>query len=326
MAVTNGLQDAAGGASAGAAIGSVVPGVGTAIGAGVGALGGLLGGLFGSSDNGAAGQLLQQTLDGYKQLGVPDQQAMTLALQKFQSAGQLTPAMQTAISQKQSALTGANTADQQDIQAQRAAIASLKNTADQGGMTLEDRANEANVLNAANQNNKSQQDAILQNMAQRGQAGSGNALAAQLLASQGGANSTNASEQAVAADAQKRAMDAVMRGGQLSGQLQQNQFNQAATVGTAQDAINSFNARNAQNVQGSNVAAQNAAQAANLANAQSISNANTTLANQQQQYNKGLQQTIFNDNLAKLQGQGNAANKVASQINTQNTKLELAMP
>jgi hypothetical protein len=120
---------------------------------------------------------------------------------------------------------------------------------------------------------------------------------------------TRASERdlGVAGMAQQRALEALMQEGQLSGNIQNQKFNQQAQIAGANDAISKFNAQNSQNQINQNVAARNDAQAANIGAKQEIANANTGLRNQQQINNKSLLQQNYENQLKKAAGQTGVA-------------------
>jgi len=54
----------------------------------------------------------------------------------------------------------------------------------------------------------------------------------------------------VSAQAQSRALQALMQGGQLGGQIRQQDFGEQSEKAQAQDAINRFNTANRQQVSG----------------------------------------------------------------------------
>lgn len=309
MSITSGLTGAAQGASAGAALGPV----GALVGGGLGALAGIFGG--GKKEPTEQEKAYADLLAQLKATGIPDVEAQQVALEQLKSAGQLTPELEQTITQQQSSLANYQN-DPQLMQAQRAAIARLKNIGDQGGLQLEDRAALNDITNQAAQAAKGREGAILQNMAERGMGGSGNELAARLQSSQDAANRASSQGLQVGADAQRRALEAVLQGGQLAGQTRQQDFSQAAQQASAQDTINRFNAANAQQVSGANVNRSNSAQQQNLANAQRIADTNTQLANEQQVYNKGLLQQQYNNQLGKI----NAASNLTSGKNAATTQ------
>lgn len=249
---------ALGGAAQGAAAGTaILPGIGTAIGAGLGALGGLFGGGK-SAEEKAAEQL--QAAYGSEQIATPEQRM--IQLEYLKSMGNLTPEQETAIEQEQTKLQGINV-DPRYKQAQMAALNSLSQQG-KTGLTLEDRSALADIQRQEAQAQRGQQEAIMQNMAARGQGGAGAELAARLQSAQSSADRAGQQGLGVAAQAQQRALDAMSKSGEMAGQMGETEFNNQAKVASAQDIINNFNTGNKQNVQQRNVAGRNNAQQYNL--------------------------------------------------------------
>ena len=240
---------------------------------------------------------VKNALAQYQGINVPDIEKMRLALEDYQSAGNLAPSLETAQALGPSA--------QQNIalnpKYNEYTMSALQKMADvqQNGLNEVDRAQLQNMLNQAAAQNASQQKQILENRAARGMGGSGDELAAQLSASQSGANQASQQALQLAALAAQRKLDATTGLANLSNQAQNAEYTQQLNKANAADVIAQFNAQNAQNVQQRNVASQNTAQAANLQNAQNIANQNVEQHNQQQQYNKNLEQQNFNNQLTK---------------------------
>jgi len=186
----------------------------------------------------------------------------------------------------------------------------------QEGMSAIDRARLADVQNEINQQNRGNQEAILQNMAQRGLAGSGSELAARLNAQQGSSQAGFLAGSNIAGQAAQRAFEALQSEGAYASGLQGQQYGQLSNAAQAQDIINQYNTqmsntagmedwRNRQNISNMNTAATN-----------QIAQQNTDLKNQATQYNvtqKPMQQYAMQSNQASMaqQGLGNQANVAA---------------
>lgn len=288
---------------------------------GAGALGGLLGSIFGGGLTAQQQQAIQNEIQSYQSIGVPPDQALQVVLQKYQSAGNLTPQTAQTMKQGSTNLAGVQT-NPQFSQAQLNALTQLQQMGSNGGETLADKANLNNTLNQVASKNQGTQQAILQNAQERGQLGSGQSLSAQLQAAQGAANQSNQAGLDINAQAQNRALQALMGAGQMGGQMQQQQYGQLANAAKAQDAISQFNTANSQNVQNQNTAMKNYANQYNLQNQQNINNQNTNTGNQQALYNSQQIQQNFNDQIQKANGLAGAYNAeagVAGQ-NAQNTR------
>lgn len=184
------------------------------------------------------------------------------------------------------------------------------------GMSAIDRDRLAQIQNQINQENRGNQEAIVQNLAQRGLAGSGTELAARLNAQQGSAQAGYLAGSGVASDAAQRAYNALQAQGAYATGLQEQQYGQMSNAAQAQDLINKYNTdmsnqvalqdwQNKQNISNMNNAALN-----------QVSQQNTDLKNQAIQYNttqKPMQQYAMQSNQAQMAQQGlqNQANIAA---------------
>lgn len=243
-----------------------------------------------------------------------------LILEKYKSAGVLTPEMEQYISAGPSAMQGINS-DQQSLDAQRQALHQMQQRS-VGGLTSADRAalNQANLATQGDTQSKIQQ-ILQQQQARTGGAGmQGNTLAAQLQAAQSGANREAGNSNAIAQLAAQNALQATSLTGQLGGQLNQQQFGQQSQKAQAADQMNRFNIQNQIGQQQRNVGTSNQAQASNLANAQNIGNMNTQQQNQelQNQLQREAQQWQMNLNRAGLQS--GATNQLGSYLQGQGEK------
>lgn len=291
--------------------------LGGAVVAGAAGLGSAIIGGNAASDKLKAAQAAREAaVKQWLSIHVPDPAQQAIELQKYQVAGQLSPALETAFQQNQSELKNLSV-DPTSRAAEVQALTQMQDVASHGGMDAGARLAETQAVNQANTNEQGQRGAIMQNYAARGVGGAGAELAAQLQASQGDANQAASTGMSSAASAEQRALQAMASSGNIASNLNSQDYGQAAKAAEAQDAINRFNTQNSQTVANSNVTNQNAAQAANLANAQSIANANVGVDNTQETHNKGLIQQQFDDQTKIASGVSNAESGVADQSNRQ---------
>lgn len=272
MAEKKALEGAGTGAAAGASFGPW----GALIG---GVAGGLMGAGVSEGDDSTAKQAAANMYNELLSIGAPPDTAQALVLEKFKSAGQLTPKLEEYIQQGPSQ-TAAITEDPALKEKQMSALNLLSQRAS-GGLNPEDRAkyNEIREQLAKEQNAKQQQ--IIQNYQARGMGGSGAELQAALMNQQSGANQASSEGDRLAATASQNALQAALQSGQLGGQIRQQDFDVNKTKASAADEMNRFNTQNKTNQQARNVASQNQAQQYNLTNAQNIQNSNTSMANQE---------------------------------------------
>jgi hypothetical protein len=265
------------------------------------AIGGIGNFLANQSANDRANMLQNQALQQWIATQIPDPQEQKLALQKFVQQGQLDPKLENAIKADPSAFAkiGANSVDKT---AQNRALSELENIGYEGGLRLQDKAALQDAQQKGIVQDRANRQAISADMARKGLAGSGYDVAAQLEGQQGGADRDARNSLSIAAQAQDRALKAIMGAGDLATQYQAQDYGQQNAAASAADKINMFNTQNLQGVQERNVAAQNATNAANLAQKQKTADQNTNNANYQQEFNSKLLQQQYDNQVKKAQG------------------------
>lgn len=259
-----------------------------------------------------------KTQDYFEGVELPNTDEMRLQLQELVQQGVLSP------EQAEAQLTGRSEMDSITLDpklktAQMDALMGLQDISSSGGMTDMDRANLNRIQNEENTAARGKREAILQNAQARGIGGSGLELMSQMQNQQDSATRASQRDMDVAGKAQERALQALIQGGQMAGNIQGQDFNQQAQQAQSNDAISKFNAQNKQQTNMFNVGARNDAQAQNLASKQRVSDQNTNLQNQQQQYNKQLLQQRYENELKKKSGQAGIAqaNSAAAGANSQ---------
>jgi hypothetical protein len=242
-------------------------------------------------------------------INIPDPNQQRLALEQYVDQGDLSPAFQQAIAQDPSSFEKI-VKDQQYKRAQNAALEQLQQIG-QGGLRLEDKAALNEAMLAEQARKRGEMQAISANAAQRGIANSGIDIASQIAAQSASQDRAANNSLNVAAQAQNRALDAIMKSGSLATDLAGQDFDQQARIAQAQDAINAFNTQNLRNVNAANVDIANNAQQYNLSKDQNLANANVDLRNKQQEYNKQLAQQYYNNQIAKQAGMSGYYNQMA---------------
>lgn len=279
---------ALGGAATGAAAGAGFGPWGAVIG-GVG--GGLLGGMMGGDDGEASRRqqelLMQQTLSEISGIPLPELQRIQLENPQWienLKAETLGPSAMQSVQ-----------VDPRLKSQQMAAMDALNEIQQGGGLNAQDRANLAQIQNESAVADKGRRDAILQNMAQRGQSGSGLELLSQLQSSQAATDRAAQQGLNISGMAQNRALDAIMQSGQLANQMRGQEFGEQSKKAEAEDAINRFNTQNRQNVNQYNVGGR-----------QDISNQGVTMRNQNQMLENQRKQNIFSNQMDKATAMGGA--------------------
>lgn len=165
------------------------------------------------------------------------------------------------------------------------------------GLTIEDEAAINEIQRDLGETNRGQQEAITQNMARRGQLGSGAELAARMAGQQAGYDQAAQSGEALATERSRRALQAALESGNLANAYESQDYSREAQLAQARDAIAEFNARNQQSVQSRNVGSKNEASRgeADLRNTAYTSNIDT-------------KNTQADQRVSGLQGQTNQLN------------------
>lgn len=127
---------------------------------------------------------------------------------------------------------------------QTASLAALKELADGGGFNSTDQANLARSRSGVEQADRGRREAIQQGMARRGMGGSGMDLLAQLDSSQAATDRQSQEGLNIAGMAQDRALQALMQGGSLAGDVRGQDFSEQSRVAEARDSIAKFNSAN----------------------------------------------------------------------------------
>lgn len=262
------------------------------------AIGGVLG--FSKGDAGAGAS--RSGLEAFSSIKTPNIEDLIYKLDQLVYQGDLTPEEAKTVLQDPSVYNSINT-DPTARAAQLQALAGLQDIAkEDSGLTSLDLSNLNEIQSKIGQQERGARDAILMNAQERGLGGSGLELANLLLNNQNSATGARTQGLNVSSMAQSRALEALTRAGELGGDIQSQQFKEAADKAAAQDAINRFNTQNMQNVINQNVAARNQAAGTNLQNRQNISNQNVGLTNQQRQISADAYQQNYQNQLNKASG------------------------
>lgn len=187
----------------------------------------------------------------------------------------------------------------------------------QGGMSQADLAALELARRGAASEAQAKQGQILQEMQQRGQAGSGAELIARLKAAQSGADRQSSEGLQIARMAQERALQALSGMGSLAGNIRSQEYGEQSDLARARDVVNQFNTQNRQNVGQRNVQSQNQARLQNLSQQQRLAEQNVALRNQAEQYNKQLLQQQFQNQMARASGMAGQYRGIADAASAQ---------
>jgi hypothetical protein len=271
--------------------------------------------MFGGDDEGL--EMLKKAQAMIAAIPVPTAKDMELILAPLVQQGILTPEDYVTISQKPSEFLNINL-DQAPRNAEIAALSQIQDIASSGGRDAQFRATMNDAMNQANTQLQGQTGAILQNASQRGALNSNMTTAAALAnAYAGNANASNASVNA-AAEAEKRALDAIAASATLGGQIRSQDFAQASQRAQAIDAINRYNAQNSQSQANMNTQTRNLTQAQNLDLKQQVAQQNNQISNEQARYNAALPGQEFQNKMSKAAAMAGVALPTANYAAQQN--------
>lgn len=318
-------------------------------------------------EDAAAYDALQEKMKQFKNIKLPDLKPMDF--QDYQWQGDLAaptldagpdlsyenvdPRLADAVLAGDSAFNDIET-DPRLRDNQMESLAALDEIAKGGGRTMADDANLNRIQNEVSAADRGRREAILSNLSARGMGGSGMSLLAQLDSAEAATDRASQSGLDIAAQAQQRALDAILQSGNLSGGIRGQDFGEDAEIAAANDAIAKFNSGlSTQNNQFNTGAVNNMAQfnsgnalktsqynldkdrdtarynadtaydAAKYNNSgkQGVSNATVDTSNKQQMYNKNtLPQQVFANETAKAAGVAAGYGDLQDYWNNEGTK------
>lgn len=250
---------------------------------------------FGGGGDSQARALTEQMIKDAQSLPLPVLKEYYPEL--YQVVAQMNPEQETAVDLGPSQMAGIAT-DPRLRQAQLNALSKLEQMG-LGEQSAEDMARMGQIQSDVNTNLQGQQGAIMQNLATRGMSGGMSELVARNMAAQQASNRQAQMSMDAKAQAERRALDAIMQSGQLGGQMQSQDFAQQQAKAQAADAINRFNAANQQDVMSRNVGAKNTAQQYNVGQANQAGQINTESRNAANLRNLNLSQQQYENELKK---------------------------
>lgn len=263
---------------------------------------GLLGNMFGSSDEDSQ-KYLDEALKAYKNINVPTVQSGEVKnLPQETVQGTVNPEEIQVDEQAPNAYNDISL-DPTTRQAQMNALAAYQEIANSGGLDANAKLAIQQAIDAANEQSKGAQGAIMNQAQAEGQGGGDFALTQRAIAAQGASNTAANAGMAAAAEAEKNREDALTAMSNIGGSINASDYGQAQAKANAANTINASNTgyKNAANT--GNVANNMAGQQFNVTNAQGVNAANTTAGQNNAYYNASLPQQQFNNELAKASGQ-----------------------
>lgn len=137
--------------------------------------------------------------------------------------------------------------------AQLDALNRLSQIAEEGGMTLADKAAMNQITGQLARRDAAARGAIREDMQARGTLGAGAELASRLAAQQESSQIASERGLGVAAQAQQRALDAIMNRGAMAGDIRRQEYGEQSDLARSRDLINQYNAAARERAQGYNL-------------------------------------------------------------------------
>lgn len=259
--------------------------------------------------------------DFYSGINPPNVKDMQVLLEQYVQQGLMTPEEAKVYLQDPSAFEQIQS-DPQFKEAQMRALSGLEDYASEGGLNAQARGRLHDIQKEEGIRERGAREALTQNANQRGVGGSGLEFLSALKNQQDSAGRQSDRDTQVAADAEMRALDALVKGGDLAGNIRGQDFDEAAKKAAAMDEIKRFNTANQNEMGRYNTGARNDAQKYNLNTGQTIADANVDQRNKQQTYNKDLLQKEFENKMDYAAGRGGASERDRTRQNNSMEGIE----
>ena len=257
--------------------------------------------LFGKAGSNKADQLRQAAINAFNSIKTPELSQLQVQLNQYVNAGKLTPEQAEVALVQSNAFNNIKT-DPSLTGAAKQALSRMQEIGTSGGLDPIAQAQLADITSRQEQENKSQNEAILENAKARGMGGSDLTTVNQLVDQQAAADRAASRGTQVGADVYSRALQALQETGSLGMGLESQAYGEGANKAAAQNAIAQFNAQNTNATNLYNTQAENEARARNIANSQNVANLNTQTQNENKVYNAQQAQQRFADEMAKASG------------------------
>lgn len=238
---------------------------------------------------------------------------LSIELTQAVQQGELSPEEYIAYMAEKSAMEGIEIPQQlKDIQYD--ALNQMNEISNSGGMTDIDKARLNEIKGEMLSSARGLQKSTQQNMASRGISGSGVELASQLSNDSANIEAASKGGYDVAAEAQRRALDAIKSKSTMAGNLRTQEFGEQEAKAKATDAVNDYNTRVRQAVSNANINDRNNAEAKNLAERQRIADVNTGIKNQEEEKNTQARQTVFDNAVKQTIPQVQQGNNIGREV------------
>jgi hypothetical protein len=240
-------------------------------------VGGLVGNLMGAGDRKNQRRMMADALNQLNSLGVPPDLSREILFKEFERAGIYTPQLEEDVKLAESEV--AKIKEDPALRQQQVKALQQMQQRGQVGLSAEDRAALNQVRGEVQRDSEAKRQQIMQSMQARGMGGSGAELMAALQSAQGASDQAASGSDALMAQAQQRALQAISESGRMSGDIRQQDFGVESTRASAKDQLEQMRAQNSIARQRANVDRLNQGQMTNLSEQQRIQDQNTAMRN-----------------------------------------------
>lgn len=299
------MAPVAGGAVSGAAAGAPLGAPGMIVGGIVGAGAGFLQSKQSDKVNQAIkdqARKQEELLAKLMAIGIPTEEALKQVFERYPMPEEFTPAELNLPTMQGTELAKSKFPEEMK-QIEMESLKQLQDISSSGGMDAQAKYAYEEAAQQAAQQEQAQRGAIEMGMARRGMADSGMAAVSQQMAMQNAQNQAGRVASQQAAEAQRRALEALTQGTNLAGKIGGRELDQANLVAQAQDQINRFNTGQMTQQQTQNWQAKNQAALQNLQGRNQTNISNVGLSNQEMQANSTIPERIRNMQISQLTGQ-----------------------
>lgn len=209
-------------------------------------------------------KLVEEALRLIQRVPVPTAEQMKLNLDRAVEVGQLTPIQAQQILADES-MWKDYAVPPELKQQQYKVLDKLTQISEAGGLDAQARARIEQVAADEAVRERGAREAIQQQAAQRGRAGGGLEFAQKMLSQQESAQRRSLAGVQTAAEAERRALEALMQRGTMASQMRGQEMSEQERVAAARQAIQQFNVANMLSQQEANIGRQTEAQKAALA-------------------------------------------------------------
>lgn len=308
------LGGALSGAAAGSAFGPIGAGVGGVIGAGAGILQSQQSDKVNKAIKDQA-KKQEELLAQLMAIGIPEEEALKVVFQRYPMPQEFTPTELNLPTMEGTELAKVKYPEEM-AQIEREALTKYRDISAQGGMDAQARAAYEMAAQEANQREQAQRQAIEMGMARRGLSDSGMAAVQQQMAMQNNQDRARMEAMQQAAEAQRRALEAVASGASLAGKMGSRETDLAMQKAQAQDIINRFNVGQRSQTAQQNWQAQNQAKQDYLNKLYGAQTSNVDLANKEMAANATIPERMYNMQVGRVTGAMAPTAKIGD-LNTQ---------